>query len=199
MNIVLVPGICFARDRRNKIVSFVDALKSCVDCDIDVLWFRNDQYKSNKGLDARGPLKLKNKEKREFLCELSFDIHYVMKNFKTIEPPPADIYIGHSAGSLLTMLWGKPCITMGNPSSIIDMFHGSEDFDLFKSDSFATNPILNIVNKLDVAAYPFELPNIPVENVVFSSNVLCRNNFKEIHESYYGSKKVIRTLEKKLK
>ena len=201
MDVVLIPGICFSRERRAKIIRFVDYLEKETDCSVDVLWFRKDQYKENQGLSSWGSLKLENQDERRFLSELSFDIHYVMSNFKNIQIPKADVYIGHSAGCLLTMLCDKPSITMGNPASVLDMFYKSEEFHFLKSISFASNPILNIVNRKDIAAYPFELPKVPVENFLFSShkNPFGEKSFRDFHDNYYDNKKVLKLISNRLK
>jgi len=199
MDIVLIPGICFSRERRSKIISFVDNLEKNIDCQIDVLWFTKDQYKENQGLNGEGELKIRNKKERRFISELCFDIQYVVTNFDKIIVPKADIYIGHSAGSLLTMLCEKPCITMGNPASVLDMFWKSEEFEFLNKISETNNPILNIVNKMDIAAYPFQLPSTQVENFMFSTNRFVHSkDFVGIHESYYENKKVLKLIKEKL-
>ena len=92
---------------------------------------------------------------RKFLIEVIFDFDQVIAHPFETYVPPADIYIGHSAGSVLAMLQGKPTVTFGSPYEFVADLQSLKSLNTKTINRVITEraqPVFNIVNDNDILA-----------------------------------------------
>lgn len=103
---------------------------------------------------------------RGWLAEVILDFETAVKYADSVNIPDADIYIGHSAGSVIALTRkNKPCIIFGSPAALLKnniyatVLSCTESNYLMRVLSDA-RPILNIINENDVLAYPLQHANV---------------------------------------
>ena len=110
------------------------------------------------------------KSTRDFTYEVILDFQEAVTRAAEIVVPAADIYIGHSAGSIFALVQQKPTVTMASPAPLIDLVKDNvsnqKAVNLLKYMLKSPTPILNIINEYDVLACPFDKPN--AENYEYS-------------------------------
>jgi hypothetical protein len=149
---------------------------------------------------------------RDWVAEVIFDFQYIISQSLEIFVPKADLYIGHSAGSILALTQQKtPCICFGSPAELTyrmnesvlsnTSLYGLYGYENEKLKEKQTNlssiintlkkddkKILNIINRYDVLAYPIEF--IDCKNIDYSSSVLNPLTYLPVsaHLNYWKSK-----------
>lgn len=192
MKIVVLPGVNYKNRPQHQY--FLDTLMKNLNCDGEIFrWEDEHNYP-----DFELPLQ----DTREFVCGVILDFQQALLHATDIEVPDADIYIGHSAGSILALVQkDKPCVIMASPASLIEnivddpsydaglRYHIQNIMNSYRSNSH--RPILNLVNKYDVISYKLNHPN--VENYVYSESWYNPATYSPFnaHGSYWKSKKVI--------
>lgn len=170
IKVCLLPGVGFQEDEApSKLL--VDNLKK----EFNVTWFN---WKNKLPLPS---IELPHKWLRNFLAESILDFQTAVKHADTIVVPEADIYIGHSAGSIIALCQKKPAIIFGSPAIIVE----EVQFKNVIAKLSKAKPVYNIVNRHDPFAYP--IPFIHVENYLFSSTWW---NPIRAHTVYYRSQKI---------
>jgi len=131
---------------------------------------------------------------RKMFARIFTDIEYaLLHSFEMVETlPKADVYIGHSAGSIIAISQPeKPAIIFGSPIMLIETLNlrnQENKVQKIKSLLDTSRKILNIVCKEDIIAYPIESDNI--ENWTYSLAGLDLANVFFAHTSYFMNKKV---------
>ncbi len=123
---------------------------------------------------------------RKWFCEVVYDFETISNYAEMIKVPEADYYIGHSAGSILSLMQNKPAILCGSPARLLDMSLGS-----YVSRNILNAPkVYNLIHKRDVIAYP--LPYIHVQNEIVDTNWWRLSNWEPIsaHLSYLKNKSI---------
>ena len=136
---------------------------------------------------------------RRFISEAILDL---VNEAEKLEVPEADVYLGHSGGSLVALSQSNaPAVTFGSPAALVN-FIKDDKVEAFSELIFNTNnnrPVLNLINKYDLLSYPINKGN--VENYVFSGSWINPFTYSPVnaHRSYWRSsraiKKVVKTLE----
>ena len=130
---------------------------------------------------------------RRLFCSVLLDFMVSVKDGNSMPIPEADFYIGHSAGSIIALTRGKPCVIFGSPASLVNLIYDETikakwcSFMLRKGGS----EVLNIINEYDPIAYP--LHDLFCENYTFKPSwwrFLSKEPFTS-HVSYWTSKEVI--------
>jgi hypothetical protein len=185
MKVVVLHGVGFFKDNPpNKLL--LKELKKIPNSEI--VWY-NWQHKSDlpstKGLDY--------KLIRDFSSEVILDFQTVVKYAYNIPVPDADYYIGHSAGSILALIQPKPCIIFGSPACLVDDIQGVSAVDSLISGY----PVLNIIHKKDVLAFPFKFAN----NYIVNTNwwELASWNPVSAHTCYWDDKEIVQKIVSTLK
>jgi hypothetical protein len=180
MKIVALPGVGF-QDIKDGNIYLVNELKK---------HFPNDEieYYPWRHEDIKPDLSPFNdcflmKPIRNWVIEIILDFQEVVTSAISIDIPDADLYIGHSAGGVISIVRNKPTILMGCPAALI------KNLEYLNLDSVFTNitekrPILNIVNKNDVIGLPFK----NAENYYYSAGW----NPISAHRSYWTNEKVLK-------
>lgn len=147
---------------------------------------------------------------RDFFIEIVLDFKHIILNASEIKLPEADVYIGHSAGSILSLLQpNKPAIIMGSPVSVLDIISNSNEkqgaiseniINVMANIEYNKRQILNIINRHDIISYPLHLPNTGVENVYYQEKWYKPIDIFPLgaHGNYWRSKYVKKTIINKL-
>jgi len=186
MKIVLLPGVGVQTDT-STYEAFLDNFRVKFECEAEVfVWEHGDTYPVHN---------LPMRKTREWVVEVMLDFQKVITEAMTTSVPDADLYIGHSAGSILALVQKKPCIIFGSPATIVGSVneHGARGLHcqkLQKAMQPADRPVLNIINRYDLLAYPLIHPN--VENYEYVGSRLNPLSYFPIstHIGYWKSKKV---------
>jgi len=136
---------------------------------------------------------------KNFFSEVVLDFQYAIKYAETMDIPEADLYIGHSAGSIIALSQNKPCILMGSPVALVkEIVEHPGDAEVGVIEKVFKNccKILNIVNKYDIVSY--EVMDNKVQNDVYSGP--CYNPLTYLpitaHSDYFKSKIVVKKIAK---
>lgn len=145
------------------------------------------------------------KSLREFTCEVILDFQETVTRATEIVVPVGDVYIGHSAGSIIALVQQKPTVTMASPAPLIDLVNKNSKgnqkaidlANLILKDS--TIPVLNVINKYDVLACPFDRPNI--ENYEYTSAWYNPFSYSPLtaHSDYWTNTRVINKIVETIK
>ena len=139
---------------------------------------------------------------REFICKVILDFQTVIVHALEMKVPDADVYLGHSAGSIIALAQkDKNCVTFGSPATLVECIRQktrSSD-DLIDAMDKGNRKILNIINKYDVIAYPINKPN--VENFKYQAPWYNPLSFfpATMHSDYWKSETVIKKIVKTIK
>lgn len=191
MKIVLFSGVGFADNIKNY-ESFLNKVGKGTGCDTE--FFKWEHYYSAP------EIYLPYKSFREWVVEVLLDFQQVVKHSEEMEVPEADLYIGHSAGSILALAQKeKPCIIFGSPAGIMECIQGQSSRDMVDRLLNSNRKAFNIVNKYDVLAYPIE--HINIENWFYSDSWFKFGTYFPLsaHQSYWTNSKVINKVVEKVK
>lgn len=187
MKIVLLPGVRVYKIA-TKHQDFLESIINELDCDGEIFTWEPGYLHPEYDLPLK-PL-------RDFTYEIILDFQEAIEKDDVVVPK-ADIYIGHSAGSIIALLQRKPTITMASPAPLInlvkDNIRAKKIMETIFKDSNA--PVLNIINKYDVIACPFDKPN--VENYEYTSGPWYNpaSYFPlTAHSDYWTNKNVIKKI-----
>lgn len=186
MKIVILPGVGFISDEPKDCL-LLNEISKKFECEI--IW-HNWQHmleipKTN----------LPYKEAREWISEVILDFQMVIRHGLEMHLPEGDFYIGHSAGSVLALLQTKPSIIFGSPAILVEEIQSIHPVDCLLN----SQPVLNIIHKRDILAYPF--PFSHVENYYVETGWWKISNWIPVtaHYSYWNSKKVVKKIIKTIK
>jgi len=183
MKIVMLPGVGVQEDT-DKYEKFLDKFRTKFQCEAEVfVWEHGLLYPVHN---------LPLKKTRDWIVEVMMDFEKVVTGSSEVKVPDADIYIGHSAGSIIALAQeGKPSIIMGSPAAVVECIPGFKldnisFYQMMKGD----RPILNIINRYDILAYPLEYFN--VDNYEYTGNCLNPFSFFPLyaHINYWKAKEV---------
>lgn len=151
--IVLIPGVGFHDDGKKSLL-MKQLLKRR---HLDVEFFNwNHYFRMPRVAWKNWPIR---QDLRRWLAEVIFDFQQVTVSIEDIKIPKADMYIGHSAGSILALKQDRiPVCVFGSPAVLIGDVAKMQG-TLTREDMRSNSMILNIVNKNDPLAYPLNLPN----------------------------------------
>lgn len=151
MKIVLLPGVRIYEPKSIH-EKFLDTLTKKLNCDGEIFTWESGYIHPDYDL----PLKTV----RDFTYEVILDFQKAITSATDITVPKGDIYMGHSAGSIVALVQQKPTVIMASPAPLIKLIKkdkGNQKImdvaDLILKNT--TIPVLNIINKYDVIACPF--------------------------------------------
>jgi len=200
MKIVLLPGVGYHTDT-SKQQTFLDKVTEDIDCEAEVFNWMHGQHLGDH-TDHHIVENLKCTHLRSWITEVLLDFQHVLVNIDKIEIPEADIYMGHSAGSLIALSKKKPCIIFGSPAHLIEDYHYSESKAIpNRVDEDAK--VLNIYHDHDVLSYPYHKPH--TENFKIKFSIFSTVKYLPLigpiaaHTSYWKNKKVIDKINSTLK
>jgi len=157
MRIVLFPGVAID-DNSKTYENFLTKIRLKCDCEASVhIWEKDHEH-----LFTNLPCK----KLRGFVCEVIMDFQQVAIHALDMKVPEADLYIGHSAGSILALAQKKPCIVFGSPANLVELINTKKGKNLKIKDTLNAimgddiYPVLNIVNEYDIIAYPLYRGNV---------------------------------------
>jgi hypothetical protein len=122
---------------------------------------------------------------REFTQEVIMDFEYVINHAYTMVIPRADLYIGHSAGSIIAITRDSPCIIFGSPAAILEHVEDGDGSYVLQNRIQNSDKTLNILNKNDPIGLPLMISG--VENFYYCADWI--NPFGA-HTDYWSSKTV---------
>ena len=186
MKIVILPGVGF-REKDNSYDFFINNLQKKIKHEINYHnWIHHCGFKDHDNNHISSNKMLKSKRVRGLVSEVILDFQSVLIKSEKIEIPDADVYITHSAGSILALneIPEKHLILMGSPAGLI-----SEEFNVNEKT------MINIIHKNDPIAYPLD----GIENFYFDSHVAELSRYCPIgaHSKYWKSNKVINKIAEK--
>lgn len=195
MKIVLFPGVAINNINKNHRY-FLDQITSKLKCDGEIM-----AWEVGHGAPV---FNLPLKTTREFLCKVILDFQTVVVHALELKVPQADIYMGHSAGSIIALAQkNSNCVTFGSPATLIECIRPEDDNvqirNMLDTLSSRGRKVLNIINKYDVIAYPINKPN--VENFEFCGNWFNPMTYFPVatHLGYWRSDRVINKIVKTIK
>ena len=188
MKIVLLPGVRVYKPEPNH-ENFLKAVMKKTGCDGEIFTWEPGYKHPEYDL----PLKTL----RDFTYEVILDFQEAVTRATEIVVPVGDIYIGHSAGSIIALVRQKPTVTMASPAPLIELVNkntanNQKAIDLLNLILRNPNiPILNMMNRYDVLACPFDKPN--VENYQYTGSWYNPNAYNPLfaHSDYWTNSKVI--------
>jgi hypothetical protein len=195
MKVVVFPGVGFQKNISSP-KKFIASLKKEIGFDFDSEIFVWEHWYSAPIISL--PLK----SIREWTCEVLLDFQQVVVHALEMKVPKADLYVGHSAGSILALVQNKPCISMASPAALVELIDRNRDgvncdnpYTSRIANMIMSNtkgrPVLNIINLYDVLAYPINSGN--VENYECKGAIYNPLTYFPLcaHTSYWKSKEVI--------
>ena len=194
MKIILMLGVAATNVKKSH-YNFLNILSEKLNCETDVFHWKKDHHYIGENL----PFKII----RNFTCEVIVDFQTSILNAQKIKVPKADVYIGHSAGSIIAFAQkNSNCITLGSPISLVETMNEKDKDVKFMMQVLNHNKerkVLNIIQKYDIISYPINKNN--VENFTYSDGILKPLYYLPItsHFSYWRSKKVINKIVKTIK
>jgi hypothetical protein len=209
MKIVIIPGVGYQTGTKSYSY-FGDKIKSQCSCEYEIFYWNHDFNKVTSDQktifktfsdELKSNTNISYNALRSNIVEILQDFEYALKFGASISVPSADYYIGHSAGSLFALSQDKPCAIMGSPAGILKCLPTSSNVNNLFVSSIIDNdkPILNLVNKYDVIAYP--LASVQARNVYFSGSSLNPSSYFPFsaHAGYWESDFVINETLKHIK
>ena len=188
MKIVFFPGVGFHKNPKRYKDFFIKIQKE-VDCEVEYFQWKHSY--SDHSHDDSHKYNLPYSGLRSLFSEAILDFQHVLKYSESMKLPEADIYMGHSAGSIIALHQDKPCIVFGSPALLIEDLQFAND-ELLQRCLCKDRPVLNILNTKDIISYP--LDHERVDNFLFKGSLLNPFSYSPIstHKSYWKNKKVIR-------
>lgn len=193
MKVIVLPGINFTLGSNHEY--FVRQVGKKLSCDCQLFKWEKEHHFPDYGLPY--------KDLRQYFCGAVTDFQEVILHASEINPPEADVYIGHSAGSIVALVQDKPCVIMASPASLIETIGDDDSYDVKIRDKIriimdkvrgnlsANLSILDIYNAYDIVAYPFKKPN--VENYKYKNSWYSPSTYSPVaaHGDYWENDKVI--------
>lgn len=179
--IVLIPGVGFHEDL-HPYDEFLKRFRDEFGCDTEIFnWNHEWNMPRDTDLSFMGL--------RNLVCEVILDFQQIVRHCYDMEVPPADLYIAHSAGSILALLQkNTPCIIFGSPAALVENIK-DRYMELYAKMIKAQRPILNLINTTDVIAYPLSWAN--VENYYYKPLIPNPLSLVTAHTSYWKNKKMV--------
>lgn len=142
------------------------------------------------------------KDVRDFLCKIILDFQTVIVHALEMKVPDADVYLGHSAGSIIALAQkDKNCVTFGSPATLVECVNANDKSinDIIAVLNRGNRKVLNIINCYDMIAYPINKPN--VENFKYTASWYNPLSYFPVsmHSDYWESKTVIKKIVKTIK
>ena len=130
---------------------------------------------------------------RDFTLEVILDFDSVIAHSFDIVLPKADVYVGHSAGSVLAILQNTPAITFGCPYSLVMQLQTMNTMSGKYLQKYVANrifPIYNIVNENDILAL----------NINNAENYVYKKGWNPLsaHLDYWYNKEICKLIAKKI-
>ena len=193
MKVVVFPGVG-TNDIKPSHKYFLKSIQDGLGCDGEIFSWEHGHGSHQTNL----PLK----KTREFVAEVILDFQQVAVHALDMEVPEADIYIGHSAGSILALAQNKPAVIFGSPAALVELIDRKESStgglcqDIMKANQ---NNILNVINKYDILASPLDWSN--VENYKYRGTWISPITYFPLsaHIGYWENKKVIKKIVETIK
>ena len=192
MKVVIFPGVNFKMAGSHKY--FLKKITDGLGCTGEIFVWENPH--------VLPPFNLPLQDTRNILCGVLLDFERVLLHSQEIKVPDADVYIGHSAGSIMALIQDRPCVTMASPAALVDTLIQEENSAPAKDPEVAlaaarvlkalsTHQVLNVINRYDLVAYPFIKPNI--ENYEYTGTWCNPNSYNPLvtHSDYWTNKTVI--------
>jgi hypothetical protein len=200
MKVVFIPGVGY-QNSNSKYGKFLDGLKEEVNFEWEIFnWSHSNLEEEHAELHQSDHPEMEYNILRGWLSESILDFQYVLLHSNEIKVPDADIYIGHSAGSIVALTHAKEkCVLFGSPLNLIELDRVSNNTTLIYSRRAKITKVLNFIHKKDVLSHPLKHENV--------TNIFINNNFLNIfgyspikaHNSYWKSKKVKKEMIEALK
>jgi hypothetical protein len=192
--VVIIPGVGLHKDTKDH-YAFLSHFHKAGFFDAEIFWWAHDwpipDVENGRGIHFKGM--------REWIYEVILDFQQVALHAFDTKLPPADVYVGHSAGSILALAQhDTPAIVFGSPAVLIESLGSLESKESnpaeIKDEIRARNTgksVLNILNVHDVLAYPLNF--LGTENYFYSGPWWNPRTFNPIrsHYDYWGNKKII--------
>lgn len=195
MKICVIPGVGFHKDEGDN--NFIPLLKNEIpQAKIEFFNWKHDYappdlpYKQDKISSII----------RSLVTEVIFDAEYVLLHARQMEIPKADVYIGHSAGSIISLMHAEDAyvISMASPASLLESLQSMAFMGRMGLRPIDGNrKILNIVNTKDILASPIK--HQYVTNWIYTSNFRIGLPFATAHWDYWRNKDVICHIAKSIK
>jgi len=195
MKLVVIPGVGF-QTAKSTYEDFCSYLRNGLQCETEMYYWQHDW--------PIPEIKLPYYDIRKWGYECILDFQQVILHAFEMKVPPADYYLGHSAGSIIALAQKDvSCVIFGSPAVLVECVHKSinaaDDFNNKIMESVKSKKnILNIINKYDQLAYYLDLSN--VENYVFRFPWYLPKSYEpiECHDGYWESKetrqKIVNTI-----
>ena len=186
MKVVFIPGVGYQKDNP-KFEKFLNKIKEKEDIEWEIFNWSHPRL-SNKIYDQS---KTQYNTLRNWIGEVILDFQHTLLHVDEIKVPEADVYMGHSAGSIIALTHAKKnCILFGSPLNLVELDNVSENNTIITLKRSATK-VVNFVHKKDIIAFPIKtnvLKNIYVNSYL---NIF---NYSPIqaHNAYWKSKQVIK-------
>jgi len=201
MKVVVLPGVYVYEDKP-KYDDFIGKIKNKFKCQGEVFIWEMGWHHPE--------INLPYKTVRDFTCSVILDFQQAIQQATSISVPEADIYLGHSAGSIIALAQNKPCVIFGSPAALAEAIELRERFSSNESDDNLIDivskikrvdrPVLNIINRYDVLAYPINQSNI--ENYYYTGKRINPLSYFPLtaHYDYWNNdrimKKIFESMEK---
>jgi hypothetical protein len=200
MKIVFFPGVGFHKNPK-RFPRFLDRLNEQIKFDYEVHNWLHDYLNDDHGHNHfPNDKNLHSRLVRGWVSEVILDFQHVLLHADKMELPEADVYMGHSAGSVIALARAKKkkCIMFGSPLHLLSNKDFPKEHFLHNCQCPKTE-VLNIVHKNDVLSYPVDKSN--VENFYINSGILSfsRYCFLTAHGSYWTNKACINKVVDQLK
>ena len=195
MKIVVFPGVGIEKATK-KHIDFLNNIKKELNCEGEI--FEWEVGHNHPIVD------LPYKKIREYAYEVILDFQEIILYAMETKVPYADVYIGHSAGSILALVQkNSPCIIFGSPARLIEFINAkqanarvNEAIDCITKN--INRHVFNFVNRYDILSLP--LPGNSVENYEYSEPLIYPSTYYpwNAHGSYWKSKKVMGKIVEKI-
>jgi hypothetical protein len=191
MKVVFIPGVGYQEeDKLHR--KFLSDISSEVSFEWEIFkWSHSHLIEEHDDKHNLDDSNLHYGSLRGWLAERILDFQHVLLHTKDIKIPEADIYFGHSAGSILALSAAKnKCVIFGSPLKFIEIGEVKIEEELIANFRSPNVDVLNFVHKKDVLAYPLNAPNI--KNVYIDKKRFSPFGYSPMkaHEAYWKSKEV---------
>ena len=181
MKIVILPGVGF-HDIKSAEPLMNNIRHNIIDCDVEYYDWKHIGLSAIKVPFYEDTI---HSSIRTFTQEVIMDFEYVINHAYTMDIPHADLYIGHSAGSVIAITRDSPCIIFGSPVAIIEHVEDVDGEYVIHNRIQNSDKTLNILNKNDPIGLPLVVSG--VENFYYCADWI--NPFGA-HTDYWNNKTV---------
>jgi len=180
MKVVFIYGVGF-HDDTSKHEKFLSEISEKTGVETEAFLWTHGRTIPQDDLPFRGS--------RDFFCEVVYDFQHVVKHAAEMVVPEADMYIGHSAGSIIALMQKKPSVLFGSPAILVESVEDNCDVmnEIYKNTCKTTN----LINEFDLLAYSIPFNN--VENIAYRGPWWSYKTYNPLsaHLNYFKSKFVI--------